>query len=121
MKIAASLSRFIERRAVLILVIVLVVSAFAGWSASQISVVTTQDAFLSADSDAFVGYRAYENAFGGDSMLILIPGSPLDLATPEALAGFTQLDATLKSDPKIRSVVSPSPCSGRPPPKVAST
>jgi hydrophobe/amphiphile efflux-3 (HAE3) family protein len=97
----------VERHAVAILAVVLVFSALAAWSVSQISVLTTQDTFLSTESEAFQGYRAYENAFGGDSMLILVPGSPLELATPEALQGFTELDAKLKSDPKIRSVVSP--------------
>lgn len=107
MKTARSIGRVVERRAVAILLLVLVLSALAGWSVSRISVVTTQNAFLSEQSDAYRGYRAYEQAFGGDSMVILIPGSPLELATPKALAGLTGLEAQLSSDPKIRSVVSP--------------
>ena len=107
MKITHAVGRFVQRHAVLILSIVLVFSAFAAWSVTQITVVTTQDTFLSPESDAFRGYKAYEQAFGGDSMLILIPGSPLELATPEVLQQFTQLDAQLKADPSIRSVVSP--------------
>lgn len=106
-KIMAGVARAVERHAVAILTIVLVVSAFAGWSASQISILTTQDSFVSSESAVFQGYRAYAGAFGGDSMLILVPGSPLELATPEALQGFTELETTLRSDPMIRSVVSP--------------
>lgn len=107
MKITTFVGRMVERHAVAILAVVLVFSALAAWSVTQISILTTQDTFLSTESEAFQGYRAYENAFGGDSMLILVPGSPLELATPEALQGFTELDAKLKTDPKIRSVVSP--------------
>jgi hydrophobe/amphiphile efflux-3 (HAE3) family protein len=106
-KITTFVGRMVERHAIAILVVVLVLSALAAWSVSQISVLTTQDTFLSTESAAFQGYRAYEKAFGGDSMLILVPGSPLELATPEALQGFTELDAKLKTNPKIRSVVSP--------------
>lgn len=67
---------FVRRHAVILLVLVVVFSAFAAWGVTQISVVTTQDTFLSAESEAFKGHRAYEDAFGGDSMLILVPGSP---------------------------------------------
>lgn len=107
MKIARFLGRIVERHAVVILVVVLIASALAAWSASQISVLTTQDTFLSRESEAFQGYRAYEQAFGGDSMLILIPGSPLELATPQTLEAFTRLESQLNGDPKIRSVMSP--------------
>ncbi len=107
MKITTFVARLVERHAVAILIVVLVLSAFAVWSVTQISVLTTQDTFLSSESEAFRGYRAYENAFGGDTMLVLVPGSPLELATPEALEGFTELEAQLRADPKIRSVVSP--------------
>lgn len=107
MKIATFLGRIVERHAVVILVLVLIVSAFAAWSVSGISVVTTQNAFLSEESEAYRGYRAYEQAFGGDSMLILVPGSPIELASTEALQGFTELEARLTKDPRIQSVVSP--------------
>jgi len=105
--ITTRIGHMVERHAVAILVVVVVLSAFAAWSVSQISVLTTQDTFLSPESEAFQGYRAYEDAFGGDSMLILVPGSPLELATPEALQGFTELESELEADPRIRSVVSP--------------
>jgi predicted RND superfamily exporter protein len=105
--IRARIARIVERHALVILVVVLVLSGFAAWSVTNISVLTTQDTFLSAKSQAFQGYRAYEKAFGGDSMLILIPGSPLELATAASLKDFTELDAELTANPAIRAVVSP--------------
>lgn len=107
MKIARSAGHIVERHAVVILVVVLVLSALAGWAVSGISVVTTQNAFLSEQSEAYQGYLAFEEAFGGDSMLILIPGSPVELATPETLDGIAELQTRLSLDPRIRSVVSP--------------
>jgi len=107
MKVTTAVGRSVERHAVFILVAVLVFSAFAAWSVNGISVVTTQDAFLSAKSEAYRGYRAYEQAFGGESMLILIPGTPLELATPETVRGLTELGSQLSTDPRIRSVVNP--------------
>jgi predicted RND superfamily exporter protein len=121
-KITTFVGRIVERHAVAILIVVLALSAFAVWSVTGMSVVTTQNAFLSAKSEAYRGYQDYEKAFGGDSMLILIPGTPLELATPEALKGFTELETKLRADPRIRSVVSPlTPCSERPPHRAAST
>ncbi|NLE73425.1 MAG: RND family transporter [Actinobacteria bacterium] len=107
MRITDRIGKIVERHAPIILIVVVVLSALAAWGVSRISVITTQDTFLSPKSEAFQGHKAYEEAFGGDSMLILIPGSPLQLATPEALQGFTELESTLKADPKIRSVMSP--------------
>lgn len=107
MRITERIGRIVERHALAILIVVLVFSALAAWGVSKISVITTQDTFLSPKSEAFQGHEAYEEAFGGDSMLILVPGSPLQLATPEALQSFTELEATLEADPKILSVLSP--------------
>ncbi len=107
MKLARFVGRIVERHALAILIVVVALSALAAWGVSQISVVTTQEAFLSAESEAYRGNRAYEQAFGGDSMLILIPGTPLQLASPETLRGLTELEAALRADARIRSVVSP--------------
>ncbi|MCE5252871.1 MAG: hydrophobe/amphiphile efflux-3 (HAE3) family transporter [Actinomycetia bacterium] len=107
MKIAAFVGRIVERHAPAILVVVLILIGLASWSVGKTSIVTTQDAFISPDSEAFLGYQAYEEAFGGDSMMILIPGTPLELATPEALRGFTELEARLSAEPRIASIVSP--------------
>lgn len=107
MRVTERIGRIVERHALAILIVVVVLSALAAWGVSKISVITTQDTFLSPKSEAFQGHKAYEETFGGDSMLILVPGSPLQLATPEALQSFTELEATLEADPKILSVLSP--------------
>jgi len=106
-RIAGFVGQLVERHAVAILVVVLVLSALAAWSAMGTSIVTTQDAFLSTDSEAFQGYRAYAKAFGGDSMLVLIPGTPAELANAKTLRGLRDLEATLDADARIQSVVSP--------------
>jgi predicted RND superfamily exporter protein len=58
MKITGSFTRIVERRSLVILVAVLAISAFAAWSVSRISVLTTMDTFLSPESEALQGYRA---------------------------------------------------------------
>lgn len=107
MKIAKFVGTILERHPVPILVAVAVLTGLAAWSAGGISIVTTQEAFLSSESDAFLGYKANEKAFGGDAMLILIPGSPEELTDANALSGLADLHKALGADPRIRSVVSP--------------
>jgi len=99
--------RFIERRALVILILVVALSALAGWGLTGIEVVTSQEAFISADSDAYQGFLEYGEEFGGDSLVVLIPGSPLDFAVPEALEGFADLESELMADPGVLSVISP--------------
>lgn len=65
MKIAAFLDKIVERHTLAVLVVALIFAGFAAWSASTISMVTTQDAFISPESDAFKGYLAYDQTFGG--------------------------------------------------------
>ena len=80
MKPTHMIAEFVRRHAVVLLVLVVVLSVFAAWSVTQMSVVTTQDTFLSPESEAFKGHRAYEDAFGRDPMPILLTGSALEHA-----------------------------------------
>ena len=64
MKPTHMIAEFVRRHAVVLLVLVVVLSVFAAWSVTQMSVVTTQDTFLSPESEAFKGHRAYEDAGG---------------------------------------------------------
>ncbi len=99
--------RFIERRSLVVLLLVVAFSALAGWGVTTTDIITSQEAFISTESEAYRGFLDYSEAFGGDSLVVLIPGSPLDFATPEALQGFTDLETALTSDPRVLSVVSP--------------
>jgi hydrophobe/amphiphile efflux-3 (HAE3) family protein len=106
-KIAKLLGKIVERRALAILIVALALTALAGLSVSNISLLTTQEAFVSPESEAFLGYQAYDKAFGGDSLMILIPGTLEELTSTEALDGYALLEERLGADPMIRSVVSP--------------
>lgn len=107
MRLRQLVVRFIERRTLTILVMLIALSALAGWGVTTTSIITSQDAFISTDSEAYQGYERYSRAFGGDSIVVLIPGAPLDFATPEALEGFARLEYALSADPRVLSVISP--------------
>lgn len=107
MRLMQLMVRFIERRALVILILVIALSALAGWGLTTTSIITSQEAFISTDSDAYQGFLEYGEEFGGDSLVVLIPGSPLEFATEEALDGFTELEAALSTDPRVLSVISP--------------
>ena len=107
MRLGQMIVRFIERQTLTIFLLVIALSGLAAWGVTQITVVTSQDAFISTDGEAYRNYEAYAQAFGGDSIVVLIPGSPLDFASPEALEGFARLETALGADARVRSVVSP--------------
>jgi hydrophobe/amphiphile efflux-3 (HAE3) family protein len=82
------------------------VSALAVLGVVGIEIVTTQDTFVSAESQEFLDGQAYEQEFGGDALVVLVPATPEVAASPEMLGGFRELHAQLAAEPKIHSVVS---------------
>ncbi len=107
MRLRQLIIRAIERRTIVLLLLALALSGLAGWSITKTTIVTSQDAFISTDSEAYRGFEEYGRAFGGDALIVLIPGAPLDFATPEALEGFARLDKALSVDPRVLSVIGP--------------
>ncbi len=107
MKTARWLGKLVERRALLILIVALLLTGAAAWGVSNISLVTSQEAFISRDSEAYKGYLACEEAFGGDSVMVLVPGEPLALTSADALRAYAQLEEDLTAHEMIRSVLSP--------------
>jgi hydrophobe/amphiphile efflux-3 (HAE3) family protein len=107
MKLARFIGKIVERRPLLILLVALLLTGLAAWGVSNISLVTSQEAFISRDSEAYRGYLASEEAFGGDSVMVLVPGAPLTLTSTDALQAYAQLDKELRADNKILSVLSP--------------
>ena len=103
----ARLGRFVEARpgAILVATIFLVVLAVVG--ASQTHVVTTTAVFVDDKSAVAKDSTAYEADFGGPSLVVMIPGTPAELTSPETLQAVATLTEQIKSDPSVKSVVSP--------------
>ncbi len=102
----ASIGMFVERHPIWIITSVVGFTLLAAIGASSTQIVTTQDAFVQRDSQIFRGYTAYDKAFGGDPTVILIPGKPVELTSPDNVAAIRSLTSTFSKDPAIRSVVS---------------
>ncbi len=100
------LGRFVEARPGSILATTLVLIALAVVGASQTRIVTTQDAFVDSNSDTARNSVAYAAAFGGDPLVVMIPGTPQDLTSPQAVDRIRTLTDQLGKDPGVRSIVS---------------
>ncbi len=107
MALFARLGRFVEARpgSILLVTIVLIVLAVAG--ASQTKIVTTQEVFVDKDSAVSRDSLAYEADFGGPSLVVMIPGTPAELTSPETLQAIASLTEQIASDPNVKSIVSP--------------
>lgn len=101
-----NIGKFVERHPVWIIAATVGFTLLAVLGASSTRMVTTQDAFVSRDSEVFRGYEAYDNAFGGDPIVVLIPGTPNELTSPSTLTAVRSLSTEFSKDPAVRSVVS---------------
>jgi hydrophobe/amphiphile efflux-3 (HAE3) family protein len=101
------LGRFVEARpgSILAATIVLVVLAVVG--ATQTHILTTQEVFVDPSSDTYKANQAYGAAFGGGSLVVMIPGTPEELTSPATLAKVQDLTDRLSKDAGIHSIVSP--------------
>jgi hypothetical protein len=102
----ARLGRLVEARpgSILATTVVLIVLAVAG--VTQIHVVTTQDVFVDKGSDTAKNNVAYASAFGGDPLVVMIPGTPQELTSPASLGKIKTLTAQMTKDNDVRSTVS---------------
>ncbi len=100
------LGRFIEARPGTILLVALLLAALALAGVTQTRIVTSQDAFVDSSSDTARNSVAYGSAFGGDPLVILLPGTPQELTSVEMLGTIKALAETLEADEGVRSVVS---------------
>jgi hypothetical protein len=101
------IGRFVEARPGAILLATIVLVALAAAGASQTHIVTTQDVFVNSDSSTALDNTAYQKAFGGESIVVMVQGKPADLTSPKTLGAIAALSETLAKDPAVKSVVSP--------------
>jgi uncharacterized protein len=102
----ARLGRFIEARPGPIIVAAILLAVLALLGVSQTHIVTTQDAFVDKGSDPARNSVAYAAAFGGDPLVVMIPGTPEELTGTDMLGRIKALGETLGADPDVRGVVS---------------
>jgi hydrophobe/amphiphile efflux-3 (HAE3) family protein len=74
---------------------------------TRIQLNTAYDTFISSRSPTYQIYRAFQSAFGGDSVIVMATGSRSALLSPAGLAAQRAAATELQRNPNIRQVVSP--------------
>jgi hypothetical protein len=100
------IGKFVEARPGTILLVTIVLACLAVAGASQTHIVTTQDVFVNSDSETALNNTAYKQAFGGDSLVLMIPGKPADLTSPKTMAAVAAFTDKMTHDSDVKSVVS---------------
>jgi hypothetical protein len=100
------LGHFVEARPGSILAVTAALIVLAVLGATQTKIVTTQDAFVDQGSDTARNADAYDAAFGLDPMVVMIPGTPEELTSPEMLDRIESLTDQLAEVDGVRSCVS---------------
>ncbi len=102
---------WLSRSTWVVLAAVLVVTAVLGAGLTRLEFATGQDSYLNPDSRAAIENEAYQDLFGGETMIVLFTmdeGRTVeDLFTPANLAAFAQVEEQLRASDHIASVVSP--------------
>ena len=101
------LGRFVEARPGSILTATIVLVVLAALGATQTHIVTTQEVFVDKGSETYQNNVAYAASFGGESLAVMITGTPQELTSPETLAKVQKLTEQLSKDSDVRTIVSP--------------
>ena len=101
------LGRFVESRPGTILGITIAVILLASVGAVQTRIVTSEEVFADTSSQTYQDYSAYAATFGADPLIVMIPGTPQELTSPQMLAKIRTLNDALVANPGVKSVVSP--------------
>ncbi len=100
------LARSIEARPGAVIVATLLLAVLALLGVTQTRIVTSQDVFVDQGTDTARDSVTYATAFGGDPLVVMIPGTPQELTSTELLDKVRTLTEQLGEDDDIRSVVS---------------
>jgi uncharacterized protein len=94
-----------------VLAVVVLITIVLGAGLTRLEFATGQDSYLNPDSRAAIENEAYQNLFGGETMIVLFTmdeGRTIeDLFTPANLAAFEQVEAQLRASEMLEAVVSP--------------
>lgn len=110
-KLLASMAVGFGKRASLVAVVVLVVTAVLGFGATKLEFATGQDSYLNSDDEVYTDNVAYQDLFGGQAMLTLFTmeegKTVADLFTPANVELLTAVEAQVAETTGVLSVVTP--------------
>ena len=102
---------WLSRHPGIVLVAVVAVTVVLGFGLTRLEFATGQDSYLDPDSRTAVENEAYQDLFGGETMIVLFTmdeGRTVeDLFTPANVEAFEAIEAELRASDTIESVVSP--------------
>jgi hypothetical protein len=102
------LAALLEGRAVLVLAAALLLTGVFAYGTSRLQFKTTQDTLLSGESKVFQDNERYQEAFGGETLILLLEGeNVLDLFREPDRSRLLVFQAKMAADPLVHSVISP--------------
>jgi hypothetical protein len=101
------LARMIVRRPVAVLVVAAVVIVGLAAGLSGLAFQTDQDTLVDPHSKVFTDNVRYQDQFGGESMLVLVSGDPVDLFSSANLPALERLEDDLRATPGVATVIGP--------------
>jgi len=106
-----SIGEWLSRKTVVTLAAVAAVTAVMAIGLGQLDFETGQDSYIDPNSQVAKDNRAYQDLFGGESMVVLFTVPPdktlVDLFTTSNVAQMNEAEAALLANPAVHSVVSP--------------
>ena len=106
-----TLGAALGRRWRLVLLVTLLLTGGLAYGFSRVEFATGQDSYLNSDSQVAVDNVEYQNAFGGESIILLFEldeGKDIsDLFTPANRAEFVRIEEQIRAVPEVTSTITP--------------
>ena len=101
------MARVLVRRPVLVLCATFLVTAALSVGLVNLEFRTDQNTLVNSSSQVFKDNVRYQQEFGGDNMLILVSGDPVDLFSAKNIDALQQMEKDLRATPGVSTVVGP--------------
>ena len=100
-------ARVLVRRPVLVLSVAFLITATLSVGLLNLEFRTDQNTLVNSSSQVFKDNVRYQQKFGGDNMLILVSGDPVDLFSRTNIGALEQMEKDLRATPGVSTVVGP--------------
>src|SRR5690349_6616099 len=101
-----SLARFILKYGFYLLAVLLAITIFLGWQASQVKLSYEFSRAIPTDNPKYQDYQAFRKQFGEDGNLLVIGIQTKDLFNQSVFNDYTALARKLKTSTGVADVIS---------------
>lgn len=106
-RISDGLAQVITRKGRFVVATIVVITLALALGLPRLGFVTGEDTIISPSSDVYADNLRFQQAFGGEAMLVLYEGDIAGLFTPENVFAMSAMEEELRATGRFHSVITP--------------